>query len=136
MCSSYWPRWVHNQIFNPRVPGAAHPSLQAILEPLSERELEVLRLLRNRIERARNCAGIGCIRKYAAHSHQKHIQQAGGEQPPGGRPAGGRARSVVEIILYDPALVGIDNAYQGFFHSHPKISPHTITSFGDDVSPH
>ena len=55
-------------------------------EPLSERELDVLRLLGNRIERPRDCPQTHGVPEHPAYPHQKHLQQAWGERPAGGRP--------------------------------------------------
>ena len=71
--------------------GAAerHTSVsQPLAEPLSERELQVLRLLR--IERAGDRPR-PVVAEHLAHAHQAHLRKARGEQSPGCRPPRRRA---------------------------------------------
>ena len=67
-------------------PGRVEPRL--LVDPLSERELDVLRLLALRPRRPRHRAGAGRLAEHRAHPHQAHLRQARRQQPPRRRHAG------------------------------------------------
>ena len=52
---------------------APHIEPAPLIEALSERELEVLKLLRTECKRPRNCRSIGHFAKYFSHAHEKHL---------------------------------------------------------------
>ena len=76
-----------------RPPGGARPGIRPPLpEPLSERELQVLRLLERRAERARHRPCPVHLPQHAAHPHQARLHQARRLQPPRGGGPRPRAR--------------------------------------------
>ena len=54
-------------------PQGGTPSAQLLSEPLSERELEVLRLLGDGVERPGNLPATPCFSQHIAHAHEKHL---------------------------------------------------------------
>ncbi len=72
--------------------GDARRGDQPLIEPLSERELEVLRLLESDLDGpdiARELSGVAAHR---ADPHQEHLREARREQPARSRPPRRRAR--------------------------------------------
>ena len=71
------------------------PARQDLVEPLSERELEVLRLLATDL----NGPGYRCrtrgVPAHGAEPHEEHLRQARRERPSGSGPSGGGARAPV-----------------------------------------
>ena len=65
-------------------------SPQPLIEPLSERELEVLRLLAAGLEKSRDRARADHRREYGAHPYQEHLRQTGRAWPRPGDRAGAR----------------------------------------------
>ena len=61
---------------------------RALVAPLSDRELDVLRLLGVRPERPRDRPRALGVPQHAADAHQEHLRQARRQQPPGGGPSG------------------------------------------------
>ena len=61
------------------------PQAQGLVDPLSERELDVLRLLGDRPGRSGDRPRARGVPEHGAHPHQEHLRQARGEQPPGRR---------------------------------------------------
>ena len=68
-----------------------------MIEPLSERELEVLKLLRSELSGPEIARELHGVSEHPAYPHPKHLRQAGGEQSPGCRPPRRRTRFVVTI---------------------------------------
>ena len=69
-----------------------------LVEPLSERELDVLRLLATDLERSRDRPPPGGVAQHGAHPHQEHLRQARREQPPRRRTPRGAARPVAPAV--------------------------------------
>ena len=63
-----------------------------LVEPLSERELEVLRLLGQRPRRPGHRPRARRVAEHRPDPHQEHLREARRQQPPGRRPPGDRAR--------------------------------------------
>ena len=85
------------------------PRPSDLIEPLSERELEVLKLLRTELNGPEIARELHGVSEHRAYPHQKHLRQAGGEQPPGGRPPRRRTRFVVTMYsIINP------RSWQGF----------------------
>ena len=80
------------RIATPRLPAA-----QPLIEPLSERELDVLRLLSDRAFRAGDRPRARGRLEHGAHPHQEHLQQARRQQSPGGRQTGRGAGSALSL---------------------------------------
>ena len=66
-----------------------------MIEPLSERELEVLKLLRTELNGPEIARELHGVSEHPAYPHPKHLHQAGGEQSPGCRPPRRRTRFVI-----------------------------------------
>ena len=75
--------------WSPRLGAAPGP---VVGESLSERELQVLRLLGQRAERAADRPRAVRLAQHGAHPHQAHLHQARRHQPPGGGPPRPRTR--------------------------------------------
>ena len=77
----------------PSTPGRLRPRprigrrpIRTLIEPLSERELDVLRLLGNRPGRPGHRPRARRVPEHRADPHQEHLRQARREQPPGSGP--------------------------------------------------
>ena len=66
--------------------GDSTPVTPGLIEPLSERELDVLRLLGTRPGRPGDRSRARRVAEHRAHAHQEHLRQARCEQPPGSGP--------------------------------------------------
>ena len=106
-----------------------------IPEPLSERELEVLKLLRSELS-GPEIAGQLIVSLNTLRTHTKNIyQQTGGQQPPGGHPPRRGTRFILAgPKIPTPAPAGVTNHLLGLFCFPPSITT-SITSCGDDISP-
>ncbi len=60
---------------------------QALIEPLSERELDVLRLLRSDLDGPGHRQRAGRLAEHRADPHQEHLREARREQPSSGGPS-------------------------------------------------
>ena len=98
------------------------PANQGLIEPLSERELDVLRLLGNRPGRPGHRPRARGVPEHRADPHQEHLRQARREQPPGSGPPGRGTRPAVAQPLTTAAP--------------PPTITTSITTCGDARSPH
>ena len=93
-----------------------------MIEPLSERELEVLKLLRSELSGPEIAHQLIVSLNTSAHPHQKHFQQAGSEQSPGGRPPRRGTRFVItDTQSSTPTLAGGSNHLPGLFIFHHNL---------------
>ena len=82
---------------------------QGLVEPLSERELDVLRLLATDLDGPDIARRLVRIVEHHAHPHQEHLRQARGEQPTGSGQSGRRAGPpVTQAATADLITVGAD----------------------------
>ena len=74
-------------------PEYSSPAEHTLIEPLSERELDVLRLLGTDLDGPAIARQLIVSDQYLSDSHQEHLRQARCDQPQGSSPPGRRPRA-------------------------------------------
>ena len=94
-----WPKRAAAATSVPASPGhrapptSPLPRAQPLVDPLSERELDVLRLLGSRPRRSGHRPRAVGLAEHRADPHEEHLRQARRRQPPGRGPPGRRGRA-------------------------------------------
>ena len=78
------PNYVRRLLAAVSQTGGSTPASQELIEPLSARELDVLRLLGTDRDGPGDRSRARRVAEHRAYAHQKHLRQARCEQPPGG----------------------------------------------------
>ena len=77
-----------------RISGMTQPSMQLLIEPLTTREVEVLKLIEAGCSNQEICRAIGHLHPHREASYQQYLCQAGGEKPDTGGCHRERAKTI------------------------------------------
>ena len=112
------------------------PVKQALIEPLSERGLDVLRLLGTELDGPAIARRADGVPEHRPDSHQAHLRQARGDQPPRSGPPGGGTRLAANPQPVNGNPVTPDSSSTGLPERAVTRIITSITTCGDAVSPH